>query len=68
MPFDGIASPEQLKILTDTLDAYCQRQGIEPFTQAHEDAAAMVMCLFKSGIVTAEEIDATLHKHSRQAA
>lgn len=68
MLFNGIASPDQLKVLTDTLDNYCELEGIEPFTQAHEDAAALVMNLFNSGILVAKDIETALRQRSRRAA
>jgi hypothetical protein len=56
MPFTGIAHPEQLKALTEALEAFCRAEGIEPGTEAYEDAAHMIMHLFNNGAGSAEDI------------
>jgi hypothetical protein len=60
MPFTGIFNPEQLAVLSKTLDDYCASCGIEQFTPEHEDAVYLVMALFQQGAQTAEELKAAL--------
>jgi hypothetical protein len=56
MSFNGIAHPEQLKILTTVLDEYCRAHDIRPGTPAHQDAACHIMALFNAGVLEPEKL------------
>ena len=60
MPSPGIASPEQLAMLTLALADYCRRTDIKSGTDAHEEAARLVMALFNNGAQTVEALTTAL--------
>jgi hypothetical protein len=58
--FDGIASPDQLRVLTQALQDFCRAERIEPDSPDYDDAAYMIMQLFCSGVASPEEISDAL--------
>jgi hypothetical protein len=54
MHTNDYASPEQLDLLGATLEAYCREHGISEGSEAHEDAARILLDLFKSGVECAD--------------
>ena len=56
----GIASPEQLQVLTTILDEYCSAADIEPGTQAYMEMGQRIMALFNKGVATTEDLAAAL--------
>ena len=55
----GIATPNDLDVLTTELDAYCAEHGV-PEGAAREQIGRLVLDLFNSGYRTADEIKAAL--------
>jgi hypothetical protein len=60
MKFYGIADPEQLAMLTTTLDEYCSENGFYPGSSHREEAAFVLVEAFKSGACTVQELRARL--------
>ncbi|MEQ1956057.1 hypothetical protein [Mesorhizobium sp. CN2-181] len=60
MKFYGIADPEQLAMLTTTLDEYCLENGFDPSSSHREEAAFVLVAAFKSGASTVQELRARL--------
>jgi hypothetical protein len=52
----GIANPQQLKVLTTALQDYCRVAHIEPGTPAYDNAGHQIMTLYDCGIFPAEEL------------
>lgn len=50
MQSNEYASPEQLDLLGATLEAYCREHGFADGSEAREDAARIILDLFKSGV------------------
>lgn len=65
MPFTGIASPEDLSVLTKALQSYCSEVDIEPNSPAYYNAGRLTIIFFESGIATSEELAAALRKGAR---
>jgi hypothetical protein len=60
MPFNGVAEPEKLQILTSVLDAICLNAGIGLHSPERDSAAALVMRLYWNGCRTADEFRAAV--------
>lgn len=56
MPFSGVADSEQLKMLTDILDGYCQERDISSSSIERDDAGRLLMWLFGNGVVCPEAL------------
>lgn len=54
MPFNGSASPEQMKFLRQALDEYCTIREVTNEDQ-RQDAAYVIMSLFQRGVTNIEE-------------
>ena len=61
----GIASPEQLDMLTRALDQYCDARHITS-EQERKNLAALIMDLFGRGLTSAEEILSALEEMGSQ--
>jgi hypothetical protein len=59
MQFTGIAEPEQLSVLTKVFEEHCRARGIAD-APGKNDAACLLMSLFRNGASTAEELTAGL--------
>lgn len=55
MPFSGYANTEQLGLLREALEAYCNRHGIST-REEREDIASLVMILHTRGANSVEQI------------
>jgi hypothetical protein len=67
MPFTGIVHPEELNSLTETLETFCQAEGIQPGTPEYDDVARMIMDLLSVGGVSADEINDALMSRRKRA-
>ena len=56
----GIATPEQLQVLTTMLEEHCGAADIEPGTPAYEQVGRRIMALFNNGVVETEDLAAAL--------
>lgn len=55
----GEANPQQLAMLTQVVNDFCQEHQIEAICE-RENAAALITCLFQRGYETAENLNAAL--------
>ena len=60
MPFEGIANPEQLAVLTRVLDDHCRNIGLAEDHPEREALAHRVMALFNNGILDIEDLKQAL--------
>jgi hypothetical protein len=61
MELEGVVHPEQLKLLTQALERYCDQRKIEPGSPEYEAAGARIVALFQHGSHTIDEILASLN-------
>jgi hypothetical protein len=66
MQFTGIADPEQLSVLTRVFEGHCQAHGIGDGS-GKDEAARLVMALFRNGASTAQELTAGLAQSAQCA-
>jgi hypothetical protein len=62
MIFSGYVNPDQLKVLAKALSEFCQAKGIREHTPDYDEAAGLVVLLFKSGAYSSEELSRLLTK------
>lgn len=55
MPFRNFADPDQMSIMTQALDLYCERRA-QASKEEREELAAVVIQLFSRGATSVEEI------------
>jgi hypothetical protein len=61
MVFDEVADPEQVAVLSEVFEAYCQSRDITE--EADRDAAAArILSLFNFGITTIKELNEALDR------
>jgi hypothetical protein len=60
MPFTGIASPAQIRVMTEVLGIYCRERGIMN-EEERGHVAETIVSLFFSGHTTTESLLAALH-------
>jgi hypothetical protein len=60
LPFEGIANPEQLAVLTKMLDDHCRNIGLAEGHPEREALAHRVMALFNNGILDIEDLTQAL--------
>jgi hypothetical protein len=65
--FPDIAYPEQLTVLTATLNGFCRERGIMPGTPEYEAVAREIMSLFQNGFDTEATIRAMLDQERKCA-
>jgi len=56
MAVDGVVHREDLRLLTEALERYCQTAQIVPDTPEYQDAGDRIVALFQSGVSTVDEI------------
>ena len=56
MPLRGIVDPDELAVLSRTLEEYCAENGIGIDHPDREDIAHRIMALFTGGAVTVDEL------------
>lgn len=56
MPFFGTFDDDQLSMMTAALAEYCNARGIRPGTPEHQDAATLMMSLFRNGPINLQAI------------
>jgi len=59
--FAGIVHPQQLEMLTEALERYCQTADIQAGTNRYEAAGRRIIALFQGGAHTVDEILAGLN-------
>jgi len=62
--FNGVAHPEQLRLLTEALQSYCAEARIEVGTDEYDNVAHLIMTLFMNGAATPEELFEALRRQS----
>jgi hypothetical protein len=62
MDLTGIVHPEQLKMLTEALDRYCQATRIAIGSDQHVAAARRIVALFHDGVDGPEELVTALNR------
>jgi hypothetical protein len=67
MPFNNIADPKQLAVLSAVLNDICRAAGIKPQSPESEDAAGLLMHLHRIGCHTADDLKTTFQEVTRQA-
>ncbi|HTV69510.1 MAG TPA: hypothetical protein VMF90_13330 [Rhizobiaceae bacterium] len=65
--FPDVAYPEQLTVLTSTLNGYCRERGITPGTPDYEAVAREIMSLFQNGFDSEDTIRAMLDQERKRA-
>lgn len=60
MPFQGIADPEDLKMLSQILGEHCRDIGIKGDTVVSEALAVRIVYLFQHGVCGANELKTAL--------
>jgi hypothetical protein len=60
MPFTGIASPQQMDVIVQALNAYCSKRCIEN-RDMRENLAALAASLYFSGETSVEGLLAAMH-------
>ena len=66
MRLTGIVDAEQLRLLNEAFDMYCEQNRIERGSPEREEIARFVMALFTNGACTLEELKAALEKRRRR--
>jgi len=61
MRTSGIGNPEQLAILTTTLDDICLATGVAPDSNARDDIASLLLNLYESGHRSSDQFRAALN-------
>jgi len=56
---DGETNPQQLAMLTQVLNDFCQEHQIQAIYE-RENAAALIRCLFERGFASADDLNAIL--------
>jgi hypothetical protein len=67
MDLTGIVHPEQLKMLTEALDRYCQATRIAVGSDQHAVAAKRIVALFHDGVDRPEDLVAALNRPDLRA-
>ena len=62
MPFRGVFDPDELAVLSQTLEEHCAENGIGPEHDDRELIALRLIGLYTSGITTVDELKLILRK------
>ena len=60
MFYNGVVQPAELTMMTKVLDGYCREHEIRADSSARQNAACMILALYRHGYQTADNLKVAL--------